>query len=138
MNVLNYALFNLWLLILFNVYLVVSVEHLMALLTFNTFKSLQCCMGPWGWCICPKKLSFILTSYFQTSVFSYYIRNKSYLGLCGGMFTREAMLSSKNTRPLDVHPCESKMPPALNSYAIFLRFILFFFSFLHIKLVLGF
>ena len=37
-----------------------------------------------------------------------------------------------------VHPCESKIAPALNFYAYFLRLILFFFSFLHIKLVLGF
>ena len=37
-----------------------------------------------------------------------------------------------------VHPCESKIAPALNFYAYLLRFILFFFSFLHIKLVLGF
>ena len=37
-----------------------------------------------------------------------------------------------------VHPCESKIPPALNFYAYFLRLIPFFFSFLHIKLVLGF
>ena len=39
---------------------------------------------------------------------------------------------------MNVHPCESKMPPALNFDAYFLRLILFFFSLLHIKLVLGF
>ena len=42
------------------------------------------------------------------------------------------------TGDIYVHPCESKIPPALNFYAYFLWFIQFFFSFLHIKLVLGF
>ena len=37
-----------------------------------------------------------------------------------------------------VHPCESKIAPAPNFHAYLLRFILFFFSFLHIKLLLGF
>ena len=39
---------------------------------------------------------------------------------------------------VDVHPFESKTAPALNFDAYFLRLILLFFSFLHIKLVLGF
>ena len=37
-----------------------------------------------------------------------------------------------------VHPCESKIAPALNFDAYFLRLILLFFSFLHIKLMVGF
>ena len=36
-----------------------------------------------------------------------------------------------------VHPCESKIALALNFDAYFLRLILIFLSFLHIKLVLG-
>ena len=39
---------------------------------------------------------------------------------------------------LTVHPCESKIAPALNFYAYFLRLNLIFFLFLHIKLALRF